>query len=98
MVRPRQNQSQGQIRPGSVELASPPGEEDEDEEDDDEDEPPPHRSLHQSPPPSGVLGASGTSGAGSGPADTVTLTRVLNLTVAPAAVYWAMTVPTGWSL
>ena len=47
-------------------------------------EPPPHRSLHQSPPLSAPLSASelaGGSGAGSGPADTVTLTRVLNLTV-----------------
>ena len=89
------------MRLGSEELAPPsvlPDEELPEEEEEDDEEPPPHRSPHQSPPPSELEGSSGTSGAGSGPADTVTLMRVLYLTVEPGAVSWAMTVPTGWSL
>ena len=73
-----------------------------------EEEPPPTRPLHQSPPEllalelplSEVLpGASaGVSGTGSGPALTVTLTRLFTLTVEPAAGFCPMMVPAGLSL
>ena len=49
-------------------------------------------------PLSELLGSSVTSGAGSGPAETVTLIRLLTLTVAPDEVSWAMMVPAGLSL
>ena len=73
-----------------------------------EEEPPPTRPLHQSPPEllalelplSEVLPGSsaGVSGTGSGPALTVTLTRLFTLTVEPAAGSCPMMVPAGLSL
>ena len=69
-----------------------------------EDEPP-TRPLHQSPEllaesllSAEDAGSSGTSGSGSGPALTVTLTRLLTLTVEPAAGFCPMMVPAGLSL
>ena len=69
-----------------------------------EDEPP-TRPLHQSPEllaesllSAEDAGSSGTSGSGSGPALTVTLTRLLTLTVEPAAGFCAIMVPAGLSL
>ena len=78
----------------SEELESPPWPPVDPEEEDEPPWPAPPELL----PLSELLGASGTSGSGSGPAETVTLIRLLNLTVEPAAVPWAMTVPAGWSL